>query len=112
MANKQHLLFICAGGLDRSPCAESLFENHPRFEAKSCGIHPLFSSAVPTRQNLIWADYIFCMQHEHKVDILERFPIIVKDKPEIIVLEIPNEYVRHNPKLEELLRIKLKDWLE
>jgi len=112
MENKKHLLFICAGGLDRSPCAESLFENHPKFEAKSCGIYPLISSAVLTRHNLRWADYIFCMEHEHKADILERFPLIIKDKPEIIVLGISNEFVRHNPELKRLLKIKLEDWLE
>jgi len=109
---KKHLLFICAGGLDRSPAAESLFENHPRFEAKSCGIHPLTESTPITKHNLRWADYIFCMQHEHKADILERFPVIVKDKPEILVLEIPNAYIRHDPELKRLLRIKLGDWLE
>jgi len=108
---KKHLLFICAGGLDRSPAAESLFKNHPKFEAKSCGIHPLISSAVPTRHNLRWADYIFCMEHEHKVDILERFPIIVREKPEIIVLNISNEFVRYDSELLRLLKIKLEDWL-
>lgn len=109
---KKKLLFICSGGLDRSPTAESLFVNHPKFEAKSCGIYPLFSSAVLTRQDLRWADYIFCMEHEHKADILERFPLIVREKPEIIVLNVPNQYVRHDPELEKLLKIKLKDWLE
>ena len=108
---KKRLLFICAGGLDRSPTAESLFKNHPKFEAKSCGIHPLLSSSIPTRHNLRWADYIFCMEIEHKADILERFPKIIEDKPEIIVLDISNNYVRHDPELERLLKIKLKDWL-
>ena len=108
---KKHLLFICAGGLDRSPAAEALFKNHPKFEAKSCGIHPLISSAVPTRHNLRWADYIFCMELEHKADILERFPVIVKDKPEIIVLNVLNEFVRYDSELLRLLKIKLEDWL-
>ncbi len=112
MENKKHLLFICAGGLDRSPCAEALFENHPKFKAKSCGIHPLISSSVPTKHNLRWADYIFCMEHEHKADILERFPEIVREKPEIIVLNIPNQYVRYDLELLRLLTSKLEDWLE
>jgi len=111
MENKKHLLFICAGGLDRSPCAESLFKNHPKFEAKSCGIHPLIASSVPTKYNLRWADYIFCMELEHKADILERFPVIVKDKPEIIVLNVLNEFVRYDSELLRLLKIKLEDWL-
>lgn len=109
---KKHLLFICSGGLDRSPTAESLFENNPKFEAKSCGIYPLFLSSTLTRENLRWADYIFCMEHEHKADILERFPEILREKPEIIVLNISNKYVRTNPELARLLKIKLKEWLK
>jgi len=109
---KKKLLFICAGGLDRSPCAESLFKNHPKFEAKSCGIHPLISSSVQTRHNLRWADYIFCMELEHKADILEKFPLIIKEKPEIIVLGVPNNYIRYNSELERLLKVKLDGWLE
>lgn len=109
---KKKLLFVCSGGIDRSPTAESLFKNHPKFEAKSWGLYPLTESAMLTKENLRWADYIFCMEHEHKADIFERFPLIIKDKPDIIVLNVSNQYVRHDPELEKLLRIKLKDWLE
>ena len=112
MKNKKHLLFCCAGGLDRSPCAESLFKNHPKFEAKSCGIHPLISSSVPTRHNLRWADYIFVMEIQHKIDLKKMFPLIIKDKPEIIVLGVPNNYIRYDPELLRLLKIKLGDWLK
>ena len=108
---KKKLLFVCAGGLDRSPCAASLFEDSEKYEAKSCGIHPLMSAPL-TRENLRWADEIFCMEHEYKADILEKFREIIKDKPEIIVLNIPNKYVRTNPELEKVLREKLKGWLD
>jgi predicted protein tyrosine phosphatase len=108
---KNKLLFICSGGLDRSPTAVDLFKDSQNYEARSIGIMPLISAPV-TRQALIWADYIFCMEHEHKVFILENFPLIIKDKPEIIVLNVPNEYVRTNPELEKILRNKLEGWLK
>lgn len=107
----KHLLFVCAGGLDRSPTAVDLFKNSKKYEAKSIGIQPLISAPI-TRQALEWADYIFVMEHEHKVFILENFPLIIKDKPEIIVLNVPNEYTRNNPELERILRIKLNRWLK
>ncbi len=108
---KKKLLFICSGGLDRSPCAESLFENHPKFEARSCGLYPLISSSIVKKHHLNWADEIFCMEYQHKIDLKKMFPLILKDKPEIIVLGIDNQFVRHDPELEKILRRKLEDWL-
>lgn len=109
---KKRLLFICAGGLDRSPCAESLFKNHSKFEAESVGLYPLISSAVVKRHHLQNADYIFVMEYQHKIDLKQMFPLILKDKPEIIVLGVDNKFVRHDPELERLLKRKLGDWLE
>jgi len=105
------LLFVCAGGLDRSPTAVELFKDSKKYEAKFCGIHPLISTPI-TRQALEWADEIFVMEPNHKRYILEHFPLIIKDKPEIVILDVPNEYVRTNPELKELLREKLGAWLE
>ena len=107
----KHLLFVCAGGLDRSPKSVDLFKDSKNYEAKSCGIHPLISAPI-TKQYLQWADYIFVMEPEHKRFILENFPLIIKDKPEIVILDIPNEYTRNNPELEKILRIKLNRWLK
>jgi predicted protein tyrosine phosphatase len=108
---KKHLLFVCSGGLDRSPCAASLFDKSNKYEAKSCGLYPLTESTPLTRQLLRWADLIFVMEPRHKADILERFPILVRDKPEIILLNIPDEYTRNNPELEVILRKKLAKFL-
>jgi len=111
---KRKILFICSGGLDRSPAAEELVngEFSDKYEAKSCGLYPLFSSNVVTKQALKWADLIFVMEPIHKADILERFPLFVKDKPEIIVLNVENEDVRNDPKLREILKDKLRKLLK
>tara|TARA_Y100000034_G_C6820923_1_gene369705 strand:+ start:667 stop:1014 length:348 start_codon:yes stop_codon:yes gene_type:complete len=108
---KKKLLFVCSGGIDRSPTAESLFKDNLKFEARFYGLYPLTESSPLTRESLRWADLIFVMEHKHKSDILERFPVIVKDKLEIIVLNIPNNYIRHDPELEKLLRVKLAEFL-
>ncbi len=104
----KNLLFVCTANLDRSPCAESLFENNKNYEAKSCGIDPL-AEIVITKEALKWADTIFCMEHEHKQFILNKF----KENPDkIIVLNVSNEFARNDPELEGLLRIKLRNWLK
>jgi predicted protein tyrosine phosphatase len=110
MEMKKHLLFICSGGLDRSPTAEELIntEAGDKFEAKSCGLYPFFADNPLTKQALTWADQVIVMEYVHKSDILERFPLFIKDKPDIIVLDVPNEYVRDQQELKELLRNKLK----
>ena len=110
---KTKILFICSGGLDRSPTAEELVntEFSEKFEARSCGLYPLTNSNKVTKENLRWADLVIVMEPQHKADILERFPLFIKDKPEIIVLGIFNKYIRDNLALKEELRTKLGSWL-
>ena len=107
------ILFVCSGGLDRSPTAEDIIntEFSDKFEARSCGLYPLTNSNEITKDALRWADLIMVMEQAHKADILERFRLFVKDKPEIIVLNVENEYTRDNPELRKLLRKKLKEAL-
>lgn len=108
----KHLLFLCSENIDRSPCAEELFKNHPEFEAKSAGLSPLTDNPV-TEWAIEWADVIFVMNEReegHKSALLKRFPKAIEK--EIIILDISNDLCRYDPELERLLRIKLLDWLE
>lgn len=103
---KRHLLFVCTANQQRSPTAATLFEAHPDYEAKSCGIHPL--SPNPIREGLIhWADEILCMEPLHQAAILEQFPDT--DPAKIRVLNIPDIYERYDPELIELLYERLSD---
>lgn len=106
---KKHLLFICSGGLDRSPTAEDIINKESKeYEAKSCGLYPFFADNPLTKQALRWADQVIVMEQRHKADILEKFPLFIQDKPDIIALDVSNEYVRDQTELKELLRTKLK----
>ena len=104
---KTHLLFVCTANIDRSRAGEALFENSKRYEAKSAGIHAFAETRI-SQEAIDWADVIFCMEHEHKQHIIDNFDV---DINKIIVLNITNEYARHDPELEELLREKLRGWL-
>ena len=105
---KTKLLFICDGGLDRSPAAAELFKDSKKYEARFAGIRPLISAPM-TRQALQWADEIFVMEPEHKRYLLENFPLITREKPEIVILDILNKYTRNDPELEKILIKKLQE---
>lgn len=108
---KKHLLFVCSSNVDRGPTAVGLFEGNQRFEAQSCGIE---EDAIPRVEDymLRGADIILCMEDEHKLYIENNFPKINKNNKEIIVLDIPDDYMKNDPELIRLLKEKLQErWL-
>ncbi|MBS3764770.1 MAG: protein tyrosine phosphatase [Planctomycetes bacterium] len=108
MSDKQHLLFVCTANRQRSPTAESLFDDDERCEASSCGTHAV--SGTECDPSLIkWADVIFCMEERHRQYLLDRFPDA--DRKRIVVLDIPDIYPRNDPELVMRLREKLQDWV-
>ena len=109
MKEKIKLLFVCILNLQRSPTAESLFDNNEKYEAESVGISELASKKI-SKSSVRWADIIFCMENIHKEFILEKFPKEAKGK-KIIVLDIPDIYFRNDPELRGILAEKLDHWL-
>ena len=65
-------LFVCSSNLDRSPAAEELFNESSEHEAKSCGILP-HAETVISKEAVVWADIVFCMEDKHKRFIIENF---------------------------------------
>jgi predicted protein tyrosine phosphatase len=108
---KTKLLFVCTCAMDRSVAAASIFENNKKYEAKAVGISPIAETQI-SKEAIEWADKIIVMEFEHKAFILENFKKEIKNKPEIIVLGIENDYCRNDIKLIEELREKLKKFLK
>ena len=104
------MLFICSRNRWRSPTAEALFKNHPRYEARSAGTSDSARIKVTTC-HLGWADLIFCMERKHAELLRERFPAELADKP-LIALGIPDDFQFMDPALIELLRDELAAHLE
>lgn len=102
---KTKLLFVCSRNQWRSPTAEALFKNHPRYKARSAGTENTARIKI-TAGHLGWADVIFCMEKKHAARIAERFPAELGDKP-LLVLRIPDEFEFMDPALIELLRSAL-----
>lgn len=108
--NKTHLLFLCSRNQWRSPTAEALFKNHPRYSARSAGTAARARIQV-TACHLRWAGQIFCMERKHADRLRENFPAELAGKP-LIILRIPDDFQRDDPELIAPLREKLAEHLE
>ena len=107
---KTKLLFLCSRNQWRSPTAEALFKNHPRYDARSAGTENGARIKV-TDCHIGWADLIFCMERKHADRIREKFTGDLGDKP-LITLRIPDDFQRHDPELIPLHREKLAPHLD
>ncbi|MBS3081222.1 phosphotyrosine protein phosphatase [Candidatus Pacearchaeota archaeon] len=107
----KNILFVCTYNLQRSPTAEDIINNSPyhntKYNAKSAGISSIAKVKI-TKQSIEWSDMIFVMEHIHKEFLLKNFP---GAKKKIIVLDIPDMYLRNDPYLINLLKEKLKRYL-
>lgn len=107
---KTKLLFLCSRNQWRSPTAEALFRDHPRYEARSAGTVDRARVKL-TAGHVGWADQIFCMEKKHAAAVIERFAAELGDKP-LVTLRIPDDYTFMDPALIELLRAELADHLD
>ena len=106
---KTKLLFLCSRNQWRSPTAEALFKDHPRFEARSAGTENNARIKL-TAGHVGWADIVFCMEKKHVARVQEKFSDELADKP-LIVLRIPDDYGFMDPALTALLRSELSNHL-
>jgi predicted protein tyrosine phosphatase len=106
--NKKHLLFVCTANQERSPTAERLFLHSDKYEAKSAGIAEYAETRI-SRQAIEWADQVFVMEDVHKRYIEENFPGY--DCNKIKVLDILDDYYENEPELIEILKLRLKSYL-
>ena len=96
------LLFICSLGLQRSPTAAKLFSEE--YETEYAGI---YSKEKPvTKEKLDWADKIFVMEEEHKIELNKLFKGY-----KVTVLNISDQYYYGDPNLENILRKKVEKFL-
>jgi len=107
MCYRVKVLFVCTGNYDRSPTAEGLFRGVEGLEVDSAGTAPCASTPLSkpvTKELLEWADMVFAMEDHHKEAMLK---IDASAKNKIVVLHIPDIYLRNSPELKKLLLEKL-----
>ncbi|MGD0690691.1 MAG: phosphotyrosine protein phosphatase [Candidatus Bathyarchaeia archaeon] len=107
---KRNALFICTANLQRSPTAESLFQNWGgRWETKSAGINPGPGGTLLTQELVDWADLILVMEGVHAYYIKSHFRC---DSSKLRVLGIRDRYVRDDPELIQQLKEKVPPILD
>jgi predicted protein tyrosine phosphatase len=95
------VLFVCSKNQWRSPTAERMWRRDARFAVRSAGTSGS-AARVITWDDIAWADVIFAMEEKHKQRVLSVHGQL-EPKPNIVVLDIPDEYKLMSPELVELL---------
>jgi len=95
------VLFVCSKNQWRSPTAERLWRRDARFAVRSAGTSA-GAAHVISWDDIAWADVIFVMEEKHKQRVLAVYGQ-QGSKPNIVVLDIPDEYRFMSHELVELL---------
>jgi len=107
---REHILFVCTANRDRSPTAEALYRDDPRYEVRSAGTAP-FATTPLSVDLLTWADRVFVMCErldQHHTLIKHRFPGL--NRP-TIDLDLEDRWPRDHPELKRRLLKKLIPYL-
>jgi predicted protein tyrosine phosphatase len=108
----KRVLFVCTGNYDRSPTAEELFRRVEGLEVDSAGTSPCASTPLskPVSKRLLeWADIVFAMEDSHKQELLK---IDASAEHKIVVLHIPDIYLRNQLELKRLLLERLAPYFK
>lgn len=106
MTERPNLLVICGKNKRRSRTAEHIFKNDDRFNIRSAGLSRK-SDRKLSEKDLSWADLVLVMETDHRSKIKELYRHLLL--PEIIVLNIPDEYEYMDEELVGILDDKINE---
>jgi predicted protein tyrosine phosphatase len=109
MAERPNILVICGKNKRRSRTAEYMFKNDSRFSIRSAGLSPK-SDRKLSANDLNWAGLVLVMEPDHRLKIKELYRNL--QLPQIIVLNIPDEYAYMDAELIKLLNEKINTEVE
>ena len=100
------LLFVCTGNAQRSPTFEEWFQRHRpnNYNVRSAGTDQLAPCQI-SKELLIWADKIYCMDLEQEKVIVRKFPDHLH---KIEVIGVNDDYPRNSPQLINLIEYWVK----
>lgn len=104
MDRYKRVLCVCSAGLLRSPTTAVVLAGEPfNFNTRAAGIETSYA-LIPVDDVLLeWADQIVCMTKRHRDDLLEKFEEDANGK-DIVVLNIPDDFLYRDPKLVSLIK--------
>jgi len=104
--NRPNILVVCGKNKKRSRTAEHLYLNDPRINIRSAGLSPK-SERKLNEKDLQWANLVLVMEKEHMNKIGELYSFL--HLPEIINLDIPDEYEFMDEELVDILTDKFNE---
>ena len=104
------ILFVCGRNQWRSPTAEEIYRRDARVEVRSAGVSASSRQRVTARQ-LAWADLVLVMERKHAARLRQQFAGR-EEWPEILVLDVPDEYQFMDEELAAMLRDRVEPILE
>jgi predicted protein tyrosine phosphatase len=104
------LLFICSQSRWRSLTAEALVQGVQGCVARSAGTERGARIRV-TEGHLRWADLIVVMEKRHADRLRSKFPEALQGKP-LACLHIRDDYGYMDPRLIELLKARLSEYIQ
>jgi predicted protein tyrosine phosphatase len=98
------VLTICSAGILRSPTAAIVLAGDPyNYNTRAAGITDEYALIKVDEVLVAWADEIICMEAWQAQELEQRFQYDVANT-RIVVLEIPDNFVRMAPALVTLIR--------
>ena len=104
-----NLLFVCSKNKWRSPTAETIYRRDRRLRVRSAGTSSSARKRI-SANDINWADLILVMENKHKNIITRQYRHL--DLPEIVVLDIPDDYQYMSDELIEMLQISVEAILQ
>jgi len=96
------ILFVCGRNKRRSPTAERVFRNDRRMLVRAVGLGETSPRRV-TASDVAWADLILPMERKNAVRLKAMFREI-DPFPEIVILDIHDDYTFMDKTLVEILK--------
>ncbi|MEL6496861.1 MAG: protein tyrosine phosphatase, partial [Cyanobacteria bacterium J06623_7] len=91
-----------------SPTAETIYRNDSRVNVRSAGTGSSARKSINER-DIIWADLILVMENKHQKAIAKQYRYL--DLPDILVLDIPDDYQYMADELVAMIQISTEDIL-
>ena len=104
-----NILFVCSKNKWRSPTAETIYRNDRRLNVRSAGTSASARKKV-TEKDINWADLILVMESKHKKIINKEYNDL--ELPQIIVLDIPDNYKYMDRELISIIEGSVEDILQ
>lgn len=108
----KRVLCVCSAGLLRSPTTAAVLSAEPfNLNTRSAGIEESYA-LVYADEVLVkhWADLIVCMTEEHYMMLKMKYD--ADYLPEVIVLNIPDNYAYRDPELVRLITERFSAYLK